>query len=53
MTNYSDMQLFEPEVNIKLGCWYLSYLSSQFPNNKELVLAAYNGGIGNVNKWLR
>ncbi len=52
LSNYSDKQLLEPDVNIQIGCWYLSYLNSQFPNDKELVLAAYNGGIGNVNKWL-
>lgn len=52
LPNYSDDQLFEPEVNIQIGCWYLTYLNSQFPDNRELVLAAYNGGIGNVNKWL-
>lgn len=53
LQDYSEKQLFEPETNIQIGCWYMSYLVSQFPDNRELVLAAYNGGIGNVNKWLR
>jgi soluble lytic murein transglycosylase len=52
LSDYKDSLLFDPEVNIKMGCWYLSFLSSQFQDNIELVLASYNGGIGNVQKWL-
>ncbi|MCG4722862.1 transglycosylase SLT domain-containing protein, partial [Alistipes putredinis] len=32
-------------------CWYLSKLYKEF-NDLDLVIAAYNGGSGNVNKWL-
>ena len=28
------------------------HLSKEFNNNLYLVLAAYNGGSGNVSKWL-
>ena len=52
LKGYQEKQLFDPEINIQIGCWYLSFLSSQFPDNMDLVLASYNGGIGNVNKWL-
>lgn len=45
--------LFNPETNIHLGCLYLSYLNSRFDNDVSLVLAAYNGGEGNVRKWLK
>lgn len=49
--------LYDPEINIKIGCWYLKKLRNEIYNyngqlNNELVLAAYNGGIGNVQKWL-
>ncbi len=44
--------LFDADTNILLGCQYLSYLNSRFDNDKSLVLAAYNGGEGNVKKWL-
>ena len=44
--------LFEPEINIMVGTWYLNMLSKEFDNNIQLVLAAYNGGSGNVTKWL-
>lgn len=50
--NYEEKLLFNPNINIKIGCWYLSKLKKEFNNNMLLVLAAYNGGSGNVNKWL-
>lgn len=51
--NYTEELLFNPNINIKIGCWYLSILNKEFNNNLFLVLAAYNGGSGNVNKWLK
>ena len=44
--------MYDPEISIKMGCWYLNNLSKEFNGNTELILAAYNGGRGNVNKWL-
>lgn len=44
--------LFEPDINIMIGTWYIDMLSKEFNNNLYLVLAAYNGGSGNVSKWL-
>ena len=44
--------LFEPEINIMIGTWYLNILSNEFDHNIQLILAAYNGGSGNVTKWL-
>lgn len=41
----------EPEINIKMGCYYLSHLIEKYQNT-ETALAAYNGGMGNVSKWL-
>lgn len=52
MTGYSAEKLFDPEANIQIGCWYLSTLYSEFGDNTDLVLAAYNAGSGNVAKWL-
>jgi len=50
--------LYDPEINIKIGCWYLRNLRNEIYKcsgeiNNDLVLAAYNGGIGNVQKWLK
>lgn len=49
---YSYDKIFEPELNIHIGCWYLSRLMKQYDNNLTLVIAAYNAGSGNVSKWL-
>ena len=49
---YSDDLLFEPEVNIRIGAWYLRQLLNQFEGNLTVALAAYNGGPSNVEKWL-
>lgn len=46
-----EVDIFDPETNIKIGCWYLSKLYSEF-GDLDLVIAAYNGGSGNVRKWL-
>lgn len=45
-------KLFQPEINIMIGTWYLGVLFEEFDNDLELVLAAYNAGSGNVSKWL-
>lgn len=44
--------LYEPEYNIRIGCWYLANLHSEFEGDPVLALAAYNGGRNNVQKWL-
>ena len=43
--------LYDPETNIRYGTYYLSYLYDRY-GDWDLVLAAYNGGLGNVDKWL-
>ncbi len=43
--------LFTPEVSIRYGVYYLRYLYDMF-GDWHCVLAAYNGGLGNVRKWL-
>ena len=47
----TEENIFDPEINIKIGCWYLNKLYKEF-GRLDLVIAAYNGGSGNVNKWL-
>lgn len=46
-----EVDIFNPETNIKIGCWYLNKLYKEF-GKLDLVIAAYNGGSGNVRKWL-
>ena len=47
----SNGQLFDPNLNIQVGTFYLSYLINKF-ENIDVALAAYNAGEGNVIKWL-
>jgi soluble lytic murein transglycosylase len=53
MTEYNNDRILEPEINIELGCWYLSWLYIQFDGEWDTVLAAYNAGNGRVSQWLR
>ena len=42
----------DPETNIRFGSWYLASLRREFGGNEVLILAAYNGGRGNVGQWI-
>jgi soluble lytic murein transglycosylase len=42
--------LYDPEINIRYGAWYLANLFAKY-HSEQLVLAAYNAGQGNVDRW--
>lgn len=46
-------ELFEPDVSIRYGTYYLDYLYKKFDRNWDTAIAAYNAGEGNVAKWLK
>ncbi len=46
-----DYDYMDPETNIRFGCHYLRHLINIYENTNT-ALAAYNGGMGNVNSWL-
>jgi soluble lytic murein transglycosylase len=52
----SREELFDPELNLEIGAWYLSWTGSLWPGRESreiLQLAAYNAGCGKVEKlWL-
>ena len=48
----SVKDLYDPEVNIRYGTYYFKYLYTKFDHNLDTTFAAYNGGEGNVAKWL-
>ena len=50
---YSEKDLLNPETNIQYGTWYLASLQKAFANNTTLVTAAYNGGRGHVQEWIK
>ena len=47
---FHTADLYNPEINIRYGAWYLKNLFDKYGSEK-LVLAAYNAGQGNVDKW--
>lgn len=52
LPDYSFQKLWDPEVNIQFGCWYLRYLCKLFNGDPVLVASAYHAGQGNVKIWL-
>jgi len=51
MSDFTPDQLFDPSVNIEIGCWYVARLMKQYEGNISTLLAAYNAGTGNIYKW--
>ncbi len=50
--NDRELDLVDPGLNIRLGSWYMAMLQEEFGGNLVVALAAYNGGRGNVSRWL-
>ncbi len=52
--NFTVDMLYTPEINIKMGCWYLGYLSRKFGGDPVTMACAYHAGQGNVeDHWLK
>lgn len=49
---FSLPRLYDPEMNIRYGTWYLALLCREFRGNQVLALAAYNAGRGTVHEWM-
>jgi soluble lytic murein transglycosylase len=47
---FHTSDLYNAEINIRYGAWYLHNLFVKY-GSERLVLAAYNAGQGNVDKW--
>lgn len=52
ISEFSVRLLFSPELNIRMGVYYLRYLMDKY-NELELVLFAYNAGEGRLNEYLK
>ena len=47
-----ENDLFNEEINIQLGSFYLRYLLDLFDGNINNTLSAYNWGLSNVKNWI-
>ncbi|MDP9112813.1 MAG: transglycosylase SLT domain-containing protein [Acidobacteriota bacterium] len=48
---YSTASLFQPQVNLKLGSFYLKSLTDSVEGRLEAALAAYNAGLSRAKAW--
>jgi soluble lytic murein transglycosylase len=44
--------LYDPEINVRYGAWYLRHLLGKY-RDEQTALAAYNAGQTNVDRWRR
>ena len=44
--------LYDPEINVRYGAWYLRHLLRKYGDERN-ALAAYNAGQDNVDRWRR
>jgi len=51
-TRFTAGDLATPSINVAYGSYYLRYLLDHYNGNETLAVAAYNGGLGNVDSWV-
>ena len=49
-THFQVSDLYDPEINVRYGSWYLRHLLDKYGDEKD-ALAAYNAGQRNVDEW--
>jgi len=49
-TGFQVSDLYNPEINVRYGSWYLRHLLDKYDEEKT-ALAAYNAGQRNVDEW--
>lgn len=49
---FTTGDLATPKINVAYGSWYLRYLLDHYEGNEVEAVAAYNGGLGNVDSWV-
>ena len=51
-TRFQVSDLYNPELNVRYGSWYLRHLEDKY-RDERTALAAYNAGQENVDTWRR
>jgi soluble lytic murein transglycosylase len=49
---FTAADLATPEINVAYGSYYLRYLLDHYDGDEMLAIAAYNGGVTNVDRWV-
>ncbi len=49
---FTAADLATPAVNVAYGSYYLRYLLDHYHGDEMLAIAAYNGGLTNVDRWV-
>jgi soluble lytic murein transglycosylase len=49
---FTTSDLATPKINVAYGSWYLRYLLNHYEGNEFEAVAAYNGGLSNVDTWV-
>ena len=52
ISDFTQDELYHPEVNINLGTKYLQEMVKKFGERPEVIAASYNSGESNVMRWL-
>jgi soluble lytic murein transglycosylase len=50
-SSFTASDLATPSINVAYGTYYLRYLLDHYNGNELLAVAAYNGGLANVDRW--
>ena len=51
-SRFTAGDLATPSINVAYGSYYLRYLLDHYKGNETLAVAAYNGGLANVDSWV-
>jgi soluble lytic murein transglycosylase len=51
-SRFTASDLATPSVNVAYGTYYLRYLLDHYNGNELMAVAAYNGGLANVDRWV-
>lgn len=52
-SRFRTEDLYDPELNVRYGSWYLRHLLQKYDGDLAKALAAYNGGQGNVDRGIQ